>query len=343
MKNRLRLALPPLAQITPESLMTFALFNRAGQLQRSGELPLGDLAKALPVENVQAVLHPDDTIVVTISLPPLQARRLDAAVEASVEPMALSDISNLCIAHGPRAADGNLCVAWTDRRSLLQAWQHLGDAGLTVVALVPHSLALPKNDPDPAQPLTLPVDARWEATLPRWSLARPEWRPVTQTRRWRGAALWGSAAALLWLAGVQIHATQLRNEVLELQTATEEAVITAFPSIAIVIDPVQQARNERDMLRLAGGIAGEDDFMPMALATAKVLRFADGHVVSLRYENDTVTVTLAEGYAPPANEAALDQAAAVQSLVLKKNDNIAHTWHIRRASQSDQTERGTRR
>lgn len=342
MKNRLRLALPPLTQITTESVMTFALFNRGGQLLRSGELPLAELAQALPVDNVQAILHPDDAIVVTISLPPLQAKRLDAAVQASVEPMALSDISNLCIAYGPRTSNGDICVTWAERGALLRVWQLLSDAGINLVALVPQALALPKNDPHPELPLTLPIDTRWQAVLPSWSLARPQWRPAAKARRWRGAAWWTAAAALVWLVGLQVYAAQLRTQARQLQASTEQAIRTAFTSVSVIIDPVRQAQNERDKLRLANGVAGDDDFIPMAIAAAKILPFADGHVTALHYQNGQLSLVLAEGYTPPSNETALHQAAAVQSLILEKDDKSTHTWRIRRnAIQPNQAVGGT--
>ncbi len=331
MKSRLRLALPPLARITPESVMAFALFDRNGRLLRAGQLPLNQLAQAVPVDQVHAILHPGDAIAVRLQLPPLPANRLDAAVQASVEPMALSDISHLCIAHSPRAADGGVHVAWSDRQALTQAWRQLADAGLKVSALVPFQLALPPDDPQPDQPLTLPVDARWQAPLPRWSLARPEWRPSSQNQRWRGPLLWAGAAAILWMIGLQIYAAQLRHEASTLRASTEQAVRTAFPSIAIIIDPVQQARSQRDMLRLAGGTAAEDGFMPLALGAARILAFAESHVSSLLYENGKLTLVLTEGYIPPSNEAALHQAAAAQSLALEKDTGKPHTWHIRPA------------
>ena len=136
---------------------------------------------------------------------------------------------------------------------------------------------------------------------------------------------------MLWLLGVNIHAAQLRGEARALEASMEEAVRKAFPTLPVIIDPVRQARGQRDMLRLAGGTAADDDFMPLAIGAAKVLGFAEGHVASLRYENDKLTLVLAEGYVPPTNEAALHQAAAVQSLMLEKDQDAAHTWHIRRA------------
>lgn len=331
MKGHLRLSLPPLAQITPEAIMAFALFDRNGRLMRSGELPLEQLANALPVDQVHAILHPHDAIVATIQLPPLPAKRMHDAVQSSVEPMALDDIANLCIAHGPHAPDGTVSVAWTDRRALMAAWQQLAHARLQIMALIPCALALPGDDPHPDMALALPVDGRWQAPLPGWSLARPEWRPKSKTRRWRGAAWWLGAAALLWLLGVNLYAAQLRGEAQTLQTNIEQALRTAFPTIGIIIDPIRQAQGQRDLLRLANGTAGDDDFMPLALGAARVLDFAEGHIASLDYKKGQLTLVLAEGYTPPANEAALQQAAAVQSLTLEKDKDAAHTWHVKRA------------
>jgi len=311
--------------------MAYALFDRGGNVLRGGELPLAALARSVPAGRVEAILHPHDAVVVTAQLPPVPARLLESAVSGSVESLALSDTAELCIAHGPRAADGSVCIAWASRQALLDAWRGLADAGLELAAIVPHALALPEGDPHPGQALALPVDARWRAALPRWSLARPEWRPVPSAHRWRGAALWAGAAALLWLLGLNIYAAQLRGEARSVQAATEQAVRQAFPSMGIIIDPVRQVQNLRNQLRVAGGAASADGFMPLVLGAAQVLGFAAGHVASLRYEEGVLTLVLAPGYQPPANEAALHQAAAVRSLLLQKDSDAAHTWHVRQA------------
>src|SRR5690606_11437773 len=179
MKSRLRLALPPLTLVAPDAVVAFALHDRNGQLLRSGQLPLNQIAQAMAVDQVQAILHPGDAIVVSLDIPPLPAKRLSAAVQSSVEPMALSDVSDLCIAHGPRTTDGRVRATWADRSTLLQAWQQLEALGLRVNALVPFPLAIPDGDPHPDQALQLPADARWQTPLPSWSLAKAEWRPVS--------------------------------------------------------------------------------------------------------------------------------------------------------------------
>ncbi|MCK2094558.1 type II secretion system protein GspL [Thauera aromatica] len=331
MRKHLRLALPPLSQLTPDSPCAFALVDQRGALLRAGELPLKRIADEIPVEHLQVILPPGEAIVVSVTIPPLPAKRIEAAVCSSIEPMALSDIADLCVAHSPRAVDGNVSVAWAERRAIARLWELLASVGLDVAAIVPHELALAADDPNPQLPLAAPADARWLAPLPNWSLARAELRPAGQARRWHGSALWAGAAALVWLLGLQVYAAQQRQELQNLQRGMEQIVLDAFPHIPVVIAPLKQASDARDALRLNQGMAGEGDFMPIALAAARALAFADGHVRSLHYAEGRLMLTLGEGYTPPANETTLLQNAAAQQLVLEKDPKLAHTWHIQRA------------
>lgn len=330
MKQHLRLALPPLARLDADTRMAFVLVDREGRAARAGQSTAAELGAHAGSPPVYAILHPDDAIVAGITVPPVSAQRLHAAVVGSVEPMVLSDVDQLCVAHGPRAPDGAVTVAWTARRPLAGAWSLLAGAGLDVAAFVPLPLALPAGDARPGEPLELPAGPRWLAPLPAWSLAHDSLRPASAGGRWRKAAWWGAAAAAVWIAGLNAYAGRLQDETEALRQSTRAAVMRAFPQIPVVIDPVRQAQNQRDALRLAQGASADDDFMPLALATARVLEFAQGHVRGLHYEKGVLTLTLAEGYVPPANEAALAQSAAVQQVVLEKDAAQPHAWRARR-------------
>lgn len=336
MKPHLRLALPPLDRLASDTRLAFVLVDREGRAARAGELTPTELAAQAGSHPAYAILHPDDAIVAEVTVPPVSAQRLGAAVAGSIEPMLLSDIEQLCVAHGPRAPDGRVCVAWTTRRPLADAWSLLADAGLDIAAFIPQALALPAADPHPEKPLALPGGPRWLAPLPAWSLAQDSLRPASAGGRWRKAAWWGAAAAAIWIVGLNGYATRLQGEVDTLQRGMRDAVMRAFPQIPVVIDPVRQAQNQRDALRLAQGVSADDDFMPLALATAQVLDFAQGHVRGLHYEDGVLTLTLAEGYAPPANEAGLAQAAAVQRVALEKDGAQPHTWRAKRPAAAGQ-------
>lgn len=330
MKQHLRLALPPLELLSTDTNLAFVLIDRHGRIARQGELPPVGLATQVGSHPVYAVLHPHDAIVAQVTVPPVSSQRLGAAVAGSIEPMLLSDIEQLCVAHGPRRPNGQVDVAWATRRQLADAWALLADAGLDVVAFIPHGLAVPKDDPNPETPLALPAGQRWTGPLPSWSLAHESLRPASAGGRWRKAVWWTTAAAAVWVLGLNAYASRLHDEVHSLQNDMRLAVTQAFPHIPVVIDPVRQAQNQRDALRLAQGVSADDDFMPLALATAQVLDFAQGHVRRLQYEQGELILTLAEGYTPPANEASLAQAAAVQQVALVKDVTGPHVWRIRR-------------
>jgi len=330
MRQHLRLALPSLSDITPDTNVAFVLVDGEGRVARAGQLPLTELGAQAGSVAVHAVLHPDDAVVAGITVPPVPTQRLGAAVAGSIEPMALSEIGQLCVAHSTRAADGAVTVAWTAREPLKKAWALLAEAGLNIVAFVPHSLALPAGDSQPAAVLALPAGPRWLAPLPGWSLAHEALRPASASGRWRKAIYWSVAAAAVWLVGLNWYAARLSAEAEALQRHMQEAVKQAFPQIPVVIDPLRQAQNQRDALRLAQGAAADDGFMPLALTAAQVLDFAQGHVRGLRYENGVLTLTLAEGYRPPSSDAALAQSAAVHQLSLRKDETQPHVWHAQR-------------
>ncbi|MBV6274017.1 general secretion pathway protein GspL [Alcaligenaceae bacterium CGII-47] len=330
MGRHLRLALPPLSCLSADEQLAFAMIGRDGRLGRAGQLPLRELDGVAGNWPVWAILHPDDAIVTRLTVPPVSAKRLDAAVMGSIEPMVLSELDELVVAHGPRASDGSVTVAWSDRARLGRAWTMLAQAGLTISAFVPHQLALPAADSDLTRPLTLPADARWLAPLPNWSLARDELHPGIGAGCWRRPGVWGLAACAVWVLGLNGYAMQLDDQVQGLQQSMQQTVMQAFPQIPVILDPVRQAQQQRDALRLAQGEAATDDFIPLALATARVLDFAQGHVQSMQYEGGKLTIQLAPGYVPPANEAALAQAAAVQNIILDKRAAQPHGWHARR-------------
>jgi general secretion pathway protein L len=142
LKTTLRIALPRLDELQPDSRVAFSLSDARGVL-RHGELPLRELAAGMPMARVAAVLHPCDATLGTTDIPPLAIHRIAAALPAVVEPLALADPDTLAIAHGRRNGQGRIPVAWTDRTRLQRAWTMLAEAGLPAEALVPAPLALP--------------------------------------------------------------------------------------------------------------------------------------------------------------------------------------------------------
>ncbi|ANN69174.1 GspL/Epsl periplasmic domain-containing protein [Bordetella bronchialis] len=345
MKTALRLALPPLRDLSPDSMLPFALLDRDGRILRSGELPLSGLAGAVPPGRVEAILHPHDTVETRIALPPLRGPRLQAAAVALVEPLTLSPTEDLAIAYGPRDAEGQADVAWTGRAALARAWETLARAGLNVVALYPASAVMPRH-PDRAdragQALSLPADARWRQPGPAWSLALPELRPMAQGRhRWRAPLIWSATASIVWMAGLNLHAAQLAAEGQALRQSIHDRVAAAFPELPLIVDPLKQAQQRVDALRAARDVAGDGDFMPLAQAAARMLPAGGFDLSALSYENGVLSIERGDKSppAPASRDDAARRQAGTAGLVLTATGS---GWKIAPARLADRLDPGGR-
>ncbi|WP_158215437.1 GspL/Epsl periplasmic domain-containing protein [Candidimonas nitroreducens] len=356
----MRLALEPLSSLQADTPVDYALIGRDGRLTRDGRAPLRQLGALARTWPAYAILHESDAIVTRVTVPPVPVKRLRPAVLATIEPMALSDIEELAVGHGPQAVDGGVTVAWASRGALRRAWATMAAAGLTVAGFVPRQLLRPQagsgtgaggtggtSDTGSTSSIGNTGDTidtgdkhdagsamAWLAPLPDWSLHDAIPRPTAGLGRWRRALAWTGAAAALWIVGLNIYALQRGSQLKALRQAMTDAVAQAFPKIPVIIDPLRQAQQQRDALSRAQGWAATDDFMPLALATARVLGFAQSHVRALRYDKGVLTLTLADGFVPPANEAALAQTAAVQRVLLEKDAAQPQVWHVRRPGTS---------
>lgn len=335
-RTRLRLRLPPLSSLHADSVLPFAVVDRQARILRTGELPLRELAAAIPAgAATQAVLHPGDAVVAQVTPPPVADRLLSATVHALVESMALSGTDKLCIAHGARQADGAVPVAWAQRTVLAQAWRLLADHGLHIEALVPQSLI--SRAEGHASPLET-TEALWTAQWPTWSLALPEIRPDQRALDWRPALRWAAIAAVIWIGGLLAYAHTLRSQVAALEDNLRTQLQQAFPDQPAGPDPLAQARAQRDALRLARGQATGDDLMPLALGVAQSLPELAGKVTRLQYQDGTLSLLLQDTMRQPPDMAETRQALAARGLILEIEPGSPATWRLSQGQ--DTSDRG---
>jgi general secretion pathway protein L len=322
LKTALRLALPPLRALTHDTEVAFVLLDRERRILRAGELPLRDIAPAVPASRVEAVLHPQDTVDTRIALPPLRGERLQAAAIASIEPLTLSATDELAIAFGPREPDGQAPVAWADRAALTRGWTTLAQAGLNVAAFYPTSAVLSADTEHSDDPLSLPADARWQQPGPAWSLALAELRPAAHGgRRWRAPLVWSGAALAVWLGGLNIHAAQLAAEGQALQQSIQDRVAHAFPELPLIMDPLKQAQQRVDALRAARSVTNDSDFMPLAQAAARLLPAGSFEVSALSYQDGALSIETADnGHTAPPSDQGIQRQAVTQGLMLEPTD-----------------------
>ncbi|PYC28910.1 GspL/Epsl periplasmic domain-containing protein [Pseudomonas mosselii] len=263
--------LAPLAELDEASLLEYRLADRRGQANR------GQLLREAKGASWRLHLHEQDSLALDIAMPPLTGKRLTAAVGCAVQGLVLGDAGQVHVAHGPRRADGQVAVAWLGLTELarLQAW--LQAEGVRPVGLyacqdaAPSVADLSGGLAGPAKPMA------WGRTLGIWV-----------------------AATLVWCLGLNLYAAHLAREGEALRTRMVAQVRLAFPQLPVVLNPLQQARQQ-----LQGGQGSAAPGLVALLEGAgQVMPFLAGNVEAMDYQDGLLRITpLADGGKAPAGSA----------------------------------------
>ncbi|MGA6108658.1 type II secretion system protein GspL [Pseudomonas solani] len=359
MSTLLRIALPALDGLRPEAEVEYAWLNRQGNLDNHGIASLAELGRQARGKAVELVLHPDDSLLASLELPPLPATRLGDAVRYAADGLVLGGCEGLQLVHGPRQADGRVQLAWLERERLQRLLHGLRQCALEPRGLygAPFFLATDKGTicaqlRDGQLLVRDGVQGGWVHPLPEDCLPRllesgvaPDWpgevpeglpgEAVAASRRWTGAVpacnllqgltgpaqgprRWGRAvaccalAAAVWTLGLNLHASQMASQGLALKQQMSQRVKQVFPQLPVVLNPLQQARQQRDA-RLAGGTQdGPGRFAAMVQQAVGAMPFALGAIESIDYDGETLRLTPRAGArkppADPAWQVALAQA-----------------------------------
>jgi general secretion pathway protein L len=144
---------------------SFALVGDGGNLMQQGASPLGNLANLVAsARRVVLLLAASDVTLLRVTVPPLSAARLKAALPALVEEHLLGDPSDCVLAAGAADADGKRTVAVVQRAWLEVLVKALVTQGAHSVAAIPAQLCLPFQPGAVSAALTL-GDAGFELTL----------------------------------------------------------------------------------------------------------------------------------------------------------------------------------
>lgn len=337
MRVHTRLTLPPLGRLNADSVVGFAVLDRMGTVLDTAELAL-NVVRSRCRGPVYALLHQDDAIVAQIDVPPVPARHLDAAIAARIEPMLIGDLADVVLAHGPRQASGRVAVAWSGRKALQAASQTLHTHGLQVHGWIPFSLAQPTGTAPNEPAMGAHSRQVWQSALPGWFLAVETAGSAVDWQRWRGAVVMSCACAFVWLAGLQLYAIRLNNEMQSLGDAMVQSAQALLPRGQIVLDPLKQARQQLATWQARNGKSSSDDFIVMAGKAAHVLQFAQGQVVSANFTDGRLTLELAQGYKDPDDPKALQQQAARYGLVVQRLTSPERAWQIENITDASRQE-----
>ena len=336
--KRLRIALPPLAELSVDSRVKWAWWER-GTVASEGHESLAQLGKGRHA--VDCFLHPCDSLLTSLELPPLPAAKTHAAVACAAQALILGPVEQMQVAHGPRESDGRVQVGWVPKAGLERLSQVLAQAPLKLRGLYPAPYALPVGaaaldegylltrdslqqaavHPLGLQALDVPlVDAaqRWAGAVPSWGLhAR-----LTQA----SSGGWGRAlgcvalAAVVWTVGLNLYAARQADEGQRLKALMSQQVRQAFPELPVVLNPLQQARQQLTA-RQTGAAADPGQRFPSLLQlVGSHLPFMVGSVDTLTFEQGRLHLELLADSRSPAAEGEWQAALAQAGFAATRDD-----------------------
>ncbi|MGA9700012.1 type II secretion system protein GspL, partial [Pseudomonas sp.] len=179
--KRLRIGLPPLDQLTLESPVKFAWLERGVVIQEGCD-SLTQLGKSR--QAVDCFLHPRDSVLTSLELPPLPAAKTAAAVACAAQALILGPVDSMHVAHGPREIDGRVQVGWVPKAGVERLGQVLTQAQLKLRGLYPAPYALPVGAAALDEGYLLTRDSLQQAAVHPLGLQALEVPLVDAAQRW---------------------------------------------------------------------------------------------------------------------------------------------------------------
>ncbi|CAM3223363.1 general secretion pathway protein L [Pseudomonas gessardii] len=333
--TRLRIALPPLAQLSAESLVHYAWLDRAGQVSRQGQASLGQLAQPRKSLAAECFLHPRDSLLSSLELPQLPPAKVAAAVACAAQALILGPVAQMQVVHSPRQSNGQVQVGWLPTAGLEQLQRVLAQVPISLRGLYPAPYALPvppaghlsvacvdghlllrqslhQSALHPLGPQALAelvqagaqlhqVDehtpARWQGVVPAWGLHGRLKR--ASSGGWGRALGLSALAVAVWTLGLNLYAARQVDEGQQLKARMIAQVKQAFPHLPVILNPLQQARQQ-----LAAGQGATADpgqrFSSLLQLAGNHLPFMVGSVQALAFDQGRLHLELLPDSRSPA-------------------------------------------
>ncbi|WP_248751908.1 type II secretion system protein GspL [Pseudomonas sp. MWU15-20650] len=328
--KRLRIGLPPLDQLNADSPVHVAWLE-GGVVVSQGCESLARLGKTR--QALDCFLHPRDSLLTSLELPPLPAAKTAAAVACAAQALILGPVEQMQVAHGPRESCGRVQVAWIPTAGLERLGQVLAQQQLKLRGLYPAPYALPVGaaaldegylltrdslQQGAVHPLGLQaLDVPLVAAPQRWSGAVPAWGLHGHLSQ-RASGGWGRAlagvalATAIWTLGLNLYAARQVDEGQRLKALMSQQVRQAFPELPVVLNPLQQARQQLAARQNDAATDPGQRFTSLLQQVGSSLPFMVGSVDRLTFEQGRLhLVLLTDSRSPVAEgdwQAALAQA-----------------------------------
>ncbi|CAM3089871.1 type II secretion system protein GspL [Pseudomonas floridensis] len=363
--SRVRVALPPLTSLTRDTELEYVRLDRAGRNVECGRSTLAALAAGKKPPMVECYLHPLDSVITFIDLPPLSGSRLKAAVTCAAQAMMLGNSERMHLAHSTRNAEGRVHLAWLPKAALVPLIELLRQMRLPLRGLhaAPFGLAVPvpgqvsacrlddhwllrygadhavvqpglesSLEDGPGERLVLGYEVRRVEHLsaqqylsgetPGWGLHEGLERGAAQTSRWTPALICCVLAAVVWISGLNLYAAREAAQGQALKAGMSQRVKQAFPGLPVILNPLQQARQQ--LAARQGGTGGDSGqrFNQLLQQAAEGLPFMAGSVQSLTFSEDQLRLQLLAETPQVPIDGALQEALKQVGLSVSREDRL---------------------
>ncbi|QAX84860.1 type II secretion system protein GspL [Pseudomonas sp. DTU12.3] len=380
--SQLRIALPPLAELDLHSELRCAWLDRQGQVSREDRLSLSQLAQTAKLPPLVCFLHPLDSLLASIDLPPLPANKIAAAVQCAAQALMLGDCNAMHIAHGPRDEAGQVQIAWAPRERLQLLGQMLKHSALNLRGLYPAPYGLPVlpgtvacvqddhlllresvqaarvqplfeegvdsvvwepgttlhwiGDQAPSTAEVPMADAqRWTGPLPGWGLHGAVQQPRGEHRGWGRAIGLCVLAVAVWVIGLNLYAAREASQGQQLKTQMNLRVKQAFPELPVILNPLQQARQQLAARQKGAADDPAQTFNRLVLQAGSGMPFMAGSVEQLSFVDDTLQLRLLSEARRMGSDKEWQSALAQAGISVTADDD---GWTLRASGETSATE-----
>jgi general secretion pathway protein L len=380
--SQLRVSLPPLAQLSLDSEVSCAWLDRQGQVSREQSLTLLQLGQMPKPPALICFLHPLDSLLASIDLPPLPANKIAAAVQCAAQALMLGDSSEMHIAHSPRDDAGQVQIAWAPRQQLLRFGQLLKQAGLNLRGLHPAPYSLPVlpgtvacvqdghlllrdsvqaarvqplfddgleavvwapgttlhwigDQPPSGTELPMADAQRWTGPLPGWGLHGAAQQQNAEHRGWGRAIGFSALAVAVWVIGLNLYAAREAGQGQQLKTRMNLRVKQAFPELPVILNPLQQARQQVAARQKGAADDPAQTFNRLVLQAGSGIPSMAGSVERLAFVENTLQLSLLSDARRGGNDQDWQSTLAQAGISVTADDE---GWTLRPASAATPTD-----
>ncbi|ROO39581.1 type II secretion system protein GspL [Pseudomonas sp. AF76] len=237
------------------------------------------------------------------------------ALPALAGPVACIEDGHLLVRHGPQHAEVQPLVGETADLWLMDAGPGLHWVG--------------ESPPQPSI-ATLPASQRLAGAVPGWGLHGGLNQRTTGRGGWGRAAAICALALVVWVVGLNLYAARQAAQGQRLKAQMTQRVKQAFPQLPVVLNPLQQARQQIAARREGSATDPARRFAALVRQAGSAMPFMGGNVQTLVFDNgelrltvvaDAQKATAADDWKMPLAQAGIDVVAIEQGWLLRTASN----------------------